>query len=883
MVDIPTPNLDDRNFDQLLNEAKERFTQFSQSTVEWTDLTPSDPGIILLELFAHLTEVMIYRLNRVPQKVYIEFLRLLGIHLYSSAAAGVMLEFSRAGAVDRDVVIPRGTSVTTGRGGTATSAPIFVTLEPVTIPTGIAKTQIAAYHCRPIEAELLGTGTGQPGLSCVVKRPPIVAPMADKIELVIGVEALPGEITSRAPAIQYDGKTYRLWREAESFAESTGPDDAIYTVDRASGAIFFAPALRIEQKTAQGAEGSTALTDTPARMAAAPVKGRQIRAWYRSGGGAEGNVAAGTLTTVMNLSGIQVANPAPSYGGRAVETLENALLRGPQQFRSLQRAVTAGDFEVTALNSSPAVKRARAYTRKEVWSFAEPGTVEVLLAPSVPDGVPLTIDTINTYQNPDILTQAQKAIDGRRPLGISCVVNWVRFKVVHVTAHVVVRREENPDSVKKRLIDRLNATISPYSGQFGRALRSSVIYDLVLREPGVSYVEQLRLVVDQAPDQATLSIVPDGAQPRTWYAGSGATIFRSLNDGYGWEAVGLLTSSEVVSVVRACGAAQPGFIAIASRFTNGAGSRVVISRDCGENWEMPGWSISAIVQDMAWTKRDNTPYLLLATEKGLFELDVRPGHNPVQLLVDRGLAQDKGFNSVVSYTDALGITNVALVADGSSGIYISSDGGKTGTFHPAEIPGATVPTLKGKNIRSLAVQVQGSRAFLWAGAAAEGDVPGDGCWRWELRGTQYPPDSWNAFGSRWVGGSCLELAFQGSEVFAASRRAGVLRLDTSDTSPAWQPSDMIRSGLPTEQITGAGRVNTQFQRIETVATSPAGDTSIIMMGGSTGVYISRDGGDAYTPARDKTSIDNVTLPDNWLFVSGDHDIQVSEENETIRD
>ena len=69
MVDIPTPNLDDRNFDQLLNEAKERFTQFSQSTVEWTDLTPSDPGIILLELFAHLTEVMIYRLNRVPQKV----------------------------------------------------------------------------------------------------------------------------------------------------------------------------------------------------------------------------------------------------------------------------------------------------------------------------------------------------------------------------------------------------------------------------------------------------------------------------------------------------------------------------------------------------------------------------------------------------------------------------------------------------------------------------------------------------------------------------------------------------------------------------------------------------------------------------------------------
>jgi len=122
-MDIPTPNLDDRNFDQLLSEAKERFTQFSQSTVEWTDLTPSDPGIILLELFAHLTEIMIYRLNRVPQKVYIEFLRLIGIRLHASAAATVTLEFSRAGAPDRDLVIPRGTGVTTGHSGAGSDAP----------------------------------------------------------------------------------------------------------------------------------------------------------------------------------------------------------------------------------------------------------------------------------------------------------------------------------------------------------------------------------------------------------------------------------------------------------------------------------------------------------------------------------------------------------------------------------------------------------------------------------------------------------------------------------------------------------------------------------------------------------------------------------------
>ncbi|MCL4506545.1 MAG: baseplate J/gp47 family protein [Chloroflexi bacterium] len=871
---IPSPNLDDRNFDQLLSEAKARFTQFSQSTAEWTDLTPSDPGIILLELFAHLTETMIYRLNRVPQKVYIEFLRLLGIRLQPPAAATVVLEFTRANATGPDLIIPRGTGVAPSRSDASGEAPVFVTLDALTIPAGQAKGQIKAYHCRIIEAELAGVGTGQPGLAVTVKRPPIVAPMEDKLELVVGVEAAPAEIEARAAAVEYDGKTYRLWREVENFA-AVGPDDPVYVVDRASGTIYFAPALRVEQSAA---DGSTALTDTPVRMAAAPIKDRQIRVWYRSGGGAEGNVAAGVLTTLKNFSGAQVGNPKPAYGGRSLETLDNALLRGPQQFRSLQRAVTAADFEFTALNSSSAVRRARAYTRAEVWSFAERGTVEVLLVPSLPPAETVTLDKLQAYQAPDILTQVQRAIDERRPLGIRCVVNWVRYKVVHVTAHVIVRREENQDSVKKRLIDRLNAAISPYSGQFGQSLRGSVIYDLVLKEPGVSYVEQLRLVVDQAPDQATFAIAPDPARPKTWYAGSGSTLFRSLNDGLGWEAVSQLPEGESIRVVQGC-PSQPGLIAVASLLANQDGSRIVVSRDCGETWEMPGWSISSAVQDMAWTTRDDVPYLLLATEKGLFELDCRPGHNPVQLLVDRSIPQDKGFNSVVAYTDALGIINVAVAADGNGGVYISSDGGATSTYHPAEVPSAAVPTLKGRNIRTLAVQVQGSRAFLWAGAAAEGDIPGDGCWRWELRGTQFPPDSWNAFGARWMGGSCTGFAFQGALVYAASRRAGVLRLDSSDTSPAWQASDIIRSGLPTEQVSSTGRVNTQFQRIEAVAARPA-DSGLILSGGAGGVYISRDGGDTYAPARSKEIVDTVTLPGNWLFVSGPHDIQVSSENET---
>ena len=68
---LPTPNLDDRDFDQLLAEALRRM---KQSGTDWNDLSANDPGIVLLDLFAYLTETTIYRLNRLPEKAYIEFL-----------------------------------------------------------------------------------------------------------------------------------------------------------------------------------------------------------------------------------------------------------------------------------------------------------------------------------------------------------------------------------------------------------------------------------------------------------------------------------------------------------------------------------------------------------------------------------------------------------------------------------------------------------------------------------------------------------------------------------------------------------------------------------------------------------------------------------------
>ncbi|HVF50656.1 MAG TPA: hypothetical protein VNA19_11250, partial [Pyrinomonadaceae bacterium] len=71
---ITLPNLDDRNYEDLLEEARSLLPTYAP---QWTNHNPSDPGITLIELFAYLTEMLLYRLNRVTDANVYAFLRLL--------------------------------------------------------------------------------------------------------------------------------------------------------------------------------------------------------------------------------------------------------------------------------------------------------------------------------------------------------------------------------------------------------------------------------------------------------------------------------------------------------------------------------------------------------------------------------------------------------------------------------------------------------------------------------------------------------------------------------------------------------------------------------------------------------------------------------------
>src|SRR5918911_5458266 len=109
---LPTPNLDDRSFQDILDEARRLIPRYCP---EWTDHNLSDPGITLLELFAWMTDMLLYRLNRVPDKNYVKFLELIGVRLQPAQAAVTELLFRLTAPPTETVVIPAETSVATVR------------------------------------------------------------------------------------------------------------------------------------------------------------------------------------------------------------------------------------------------------------------------------------------------------------------------------------------------------------------------------------------------------------------------------------------------------------------------------------------------------------------------------------------------------------------------------------------------------------------------------------------------------------------------------------------------------------------------------------------------------------------------------------------------
>ena len=223
---LPAPNLDDRRFQDLVDDAKRMVMR---KCPEWTDHNVSDPGVTLIETFAFMTDQLLYRLNRVPDRLYIKFLELIGLRLLPPTPAAAPVTFWLSAPAVSPLTVPARTAVGTLRSEMAEPV-VFTTIEdlevvPCTLTvvrTGTGKDAPTDVSERWARGDAFPAFSGVPavddamllGLSAAVPRCAVRVDFRGQVEGV-GVDP-------RQPPLVWEALTSDGWVECEVTGDETG-------------------------------------------------------------------------------------------------------------------------------------------------------------------------------------------------------------------------------------------------------------------------------------------------------------------------------------------------------------------------------------------------------------------------------------------------------------------------------------------------------------------------------------------------------------------------------------------------------------------------------------------------------------------------------------
>lgn len=832
---VPALNLDDRTFSDLVRAAVSRIRQVSP---DWTDFSPSNPGMVLVDVCAHMTEQTLFKLNSVPGKLKVELLRLLDLSPRPPTPAATTLRFERAPDAAGDVVIPRFTRIQ-AEGGV-----VFTVLEERCIERGSEAALVPAYQVERV-AEDVGRTLGIPGQVVNVRRGPIALNLVRELDVAAGIERRPRESAEGPDELsREDDVDWALWREVESFADGLRSPRMVQ-VDRWLGEVRFPPQF---------------LHDDRAGGAGVPEPGRRIRIWYYRTAGAAGNVPLQAARLLDALDGVAVVRAVgPASGGRDGESVACAATRAPLEVAQLRRAVTAGDYESYALQV-PGVRRARALPAVQYRPSALPGTVDVILVPAL--DTPLERLALEDLQHPqpEVLRQVKDRLETRQVLGSRLHVSWANYKEIGVSARVVVDTTTPLDQMKSRLLRRLHQLIHPLGDwPFGQAVRASNVYEALLAEPGVRYAEDVELSVGALPTSpcrsvATLVWSKPGVQERQamWLATSGVHVFQSNNQASSWELAGSFDAREIVAL--AVNDGPPLSIAVLGNHADG--TRVWVSEDAGETWKVRVELERHTGSALAWVTRGGRPYLVVGTSSGLFEVNYSSSDEGPRPVVFDPAQRERGVNGLAAI-ERDGTYYLALAPRGAGALFVSPEAGESGSFEAVKTE---------RQVHCVAFQKLGQRYFLWAGLAEDAN-DGYGCLRFDLL-----EQGWRAakVDKGWSGGTCRGLAFAGTTVLAGTNRAGVSRLDSRDLDKAAWRATGTQSGLPLKDDRASA-----LEPISSVACFG----SVAVVGTERGIYRSETDeqaelGARFTSPADQEERDTVSLPAHWLPCSGRHQLDV---------
>jgi len=284
-----------------------------------------------------------------------------------------------------------------------------------------------------------------------------------------------------------EGRTNEFWikwHPVDDFLDS-GPEDRHYVIDRSLGKIYFG----------DGKNGKIPpLSDV-----------KNIKVKYSIGGGTKGNVGPFEIKNLQNSIAFvdEVFNPEPAGGGCDMETVANALRRGPQILKHRNRAVTAEDFEWLVRQASQNIARVKCLPNINLQMKKETGCVAIVILPKGGNA--------GLAVFPELRQQVERYVMDRTSgtLSFPGKIQVIKpaFLEISVYAVLVVKEVENVAPVEKEAVDRLNEYLDPLTGgntgngwEIGQSPHISIFYALLKSISNVNHVEKVSMTVYKIED-----------------------------------------------------------------------------------------------------------------------------------------------------------------------------------------------------------------------------------------------------------------------------------------------------------------------------------------------------------------------------------------------
>ena len=421
-----------------------------QLTPEWTDYTPSDQGMVVLELVSFVLDALSYRCDVIANEAYIQT----AVLRKSVLNLAKMIDYTPAPAVSAvtdlvftitpqsiDFVIPEGTQVSTQPTGVEESY-VFETMDDLSIPAGQTNGTVAAIEGET-KRETLGSSTGLPAQFFELSFKPLsYAPDGTcSLEVYVtenGIE----ERWTLVPSL-LDSKP------SEKHCEIEIDENDIVTVnfgDNQNGKI--------------PAPGSN-----------------NVRAVYRAGGGAHGNIGANKINRmVSNISDVSsVTNPVQAIGGVDRETVESIKRMAPRMLRTLWRAVTAEDYKTLA-EVLPGVAKATVLCAPP-GQTAYWGQINLYIAPEG-GGLPTV----------ELKKMVEEYFADREMLNATTVVFDPAYVPVDISLEVAVKENYMRLDIESLVRDVVQTFFSFPNVDFGQCVFMSDLVSAVDAIEGVRYV-----------------------------------------------------------------------------------------------------------------------------------------------------------------------------------------------------------------------------------------------------------------------------------------------------------------------------------------------------------------------------------------------------------